>query len=180
MLGYDFDVSDSKRLRNSQHAVYHTIAPDDQELLRGENEIFSIFTGICLLSAAKHLRRGMDPAEAEAQDERVHSAEQDLLTYLRFRENRVERLLSAFLHNLRRALTHYNGKTPGSIAQTRAISLLAIYKSQKPRQLSGLPRSSLFSSAGSNTSTGSHPQPLMSYVLCLIGCSSQHRNITQQ
>ena len=102
MLGYDVDQSDARQILNEQNAVYGIIAPDDQELLRGENEILSIFADICSL-----FRRELDPAEASAQGEQVHSAEQDLLTYLRSRDTRAERLPVTFLSNLQRTLAHY-------------------------------------------------------------------------
>ncbi len=77
MLGYDIDPAESKRLLSEQRAICQVIAPDDQGLQSGENEILSIFADTCSL-----FRRELDPAEAEVQGEQVHSAEQDLITYL--------------------------------------------------------------------------------------------------
>jgi acetyl/propionyl-CoA carboxylase alpha subunit/acetyl-CoA carboxylase carboxyltransferase component len=125
MLGYDIDQSDSRQILNEQNAVYRIIAPDDRELLRGENEVLSIFADICSL-----FRRELDPAEANAQGEQVHSAEQDLLTYLRSRDTRVERLPDTFLSNLQRTLAHYG---VGSLDPSPELdeSLLLIYTSHQ-------------------------------------------------
>ena len=125
MLGYDIDQSASRQILNEQNAVYGIIAADDQELLRGENEILSIFADICSL-----FRRELDPAEASALGEQVHSAEQDLLTYLRSRDTRLERRPNTFLSNLQRTLTHYD---VGSLDPSPELdeSLLLIYKSHQ-------------------------------------------------
>jgi acetyl-CoA carboxylase carboxyltransferase component/biotin carboxyl carrier protein len=125
VLGYDIDQSDSRQLLKEQLAVYNLIAPDDQELLRDENEILSIFTDICSL-----FRRELDPVEAEMQGGQVHSTEQDLLTYLRSRDTRVEQLPHLFLAHLQRALVHYG---IGSLDPSPALdeSLLLIYKSHQ-------------------------------------------------
>ena len=125
MLGYDVDPADSKRLLSEQKAVYRLLAPDDQELQRGEDEILSIFADICSL-----FRRELDPVEAGLHDEQVHSAEQDLHTYLRFRAARLEQLPPVFLQNLRRALAHY-GVASLEPSSRLDESLLAIYKSHQ-------------------------------------------------
>ncbi len=124
-LGYDIDQSTPRQVLDEQNAVYRIIAADDQELLRGENEILSIFADICSL-----FRRQPDPDEANAQGEQVHSAEQDLLTYLRSGGTRLEQLPNAFLSNLQRALAHYG---VGSLDPSPELdeSLLLIYKSHQ-------------------------------------------------
>src|SRR6266567_5591173 len=123
ILGYDRDKSDASRLLDEQNAIYNLIAPGDQELLRSENEILSIFADICLL-----FRRELDLAEAEG--EQVHSAEQDLLSYLRSRDTRAEQLPHTFLTHLQRTLAHYGVK---SLDPTPELdeSLLLIYKSHQ-------------------------------------------------
>jgi acetyl/propionyl-CoA carboxylase alpha subunit/acetyl-CoA carboxylase carboxyltransferase component len=125
MLGYDSDPGDSRRLLGEQRAVYRLIAPDNQALLQAEDELVSIFADICLL-----FRRELDPAEANAQGEQVHSAEHDLLAYLRSRDTRVERLPSIFLDNLQRALAHYGVRSPEP-SPALDESLLLMYKSQQ-------------------------------------------------
>ncbi len=125
MLGYDIDQADSKQLLSEQRAVYHLIIQDNQELLQAENEILSIFADICSL-----FRRELDPAETNVQGEQVHSAEHDLLAYLRSRDTRVERLPRAFVTNLQRALAHYNVKSLEPSPELDA-SLLLMYKSHE-------------------------------------------------
>jgi acetyl/propionyl-CoA carboxylase alpha subunit/acetyl-CoA carboxylase carboxyltransferase component len=125
ILGYDIDPSDSKQLLSEQSAIYNLMAPDDHELLQDENEILSIFADICLL-----FRRELDPAESQAQEEQVHSAEHDLFAYLRSRDTRVERLPNTFLDNLQRALAHYDVKSLEPSPELDA-SLLLMYKSHE-------------------------------------------------
>ena len=125
ILGYDIDPTDSKQLLSDQSTVYHLIKPDNQELLQDENEILSIFADICSL-----FRRELDPAEANAQGEQVHSVEQDLLTYLRSRDTLVERLPNTFLASLQRALAHYGVKSLEPSPELDA-SLLLMYKSHE-------------------------------------------------
>jgi len=125
MLGYDSDPSDARRLLGEQRAVYQLIEASDQALLHAENELLSIFADICLL-----FRRELDPAEANARGEQVHSAEHDLLAYLRSRDTRVERLPMEFVANLQRALAHYGLR---SLEPSPALneSLLLMYKSHQ-------------------------------------------------
>jgi len=124
ILGYDIDPTDSKQLLSEQSTVYHLIAPDNQELLQGENEILSTFADICSL-----FRRELDPVEATEQGEQVHSVEQDLLTYLRSRDT-PERLPNTFLASLKRALAHYGIKSLEPSPELDA-SLLLMYKSHE-------------------------------------------------
>ncbi|HET8853093.1 MAG TPA: biotin carboxylase N-terminal domain-containing protein, partial [Ktedonobacteraceae bacterium] len=125
MLGYDSDPSHSKGLLSEQSAVYQLIEASDQTLLHVENELLSIFADICLL-----FRRELDPAEANALGEQVHSAEHDLLAYLRSRDTRVEQLPMEFVANLQRALAHYGIR---SLEASPALdeSLLLMYKSHQ-------------------------------------------------
>jgi acetyl/propionyl-CoA carboxylase alpha subunit/acetyl-CoA carboxylase carboxyltransferase component len=125
VLGYDYDAADAKQLLSEQSAVYRVIAPGEADLLRGEDEILSIFADISLL-----FRRESDPIEAAEQGEQVHSAEQDLLTYLRQRDIRMERLPAAFLDKLRRALAHYDVESLDPSPELDE-SLLAIYTSHQ-------------------------------------------------
>jgi Carboxyl transferase domain/Acetyl-CoA carboxylase, central region len=75
-------------------------------------------------------RRELDPAEANAWGEQVHSAEHDLLAYLRSRDTRAERLPMEFVANLQRALAHYGLR---SLEPSPALdeSLLLMYKSHQ-------------------------------------------------
>ena len=125
MLGYDIDPVEAKRLLNELHAVYKALPINDPQLHYGENEILAIFADISSL-----FRRELDLADAGAQDKQVHSVEQDLLTYLRFRDTRLEHLSVSFLDNLRRALTHYGIKSLEAVPKLDA-SLLAIYKAHQ-------------------------------------------------
>ena len=125
MLGYDSEASDSRRLLKEQSAVYQLIAAEDQVLLQLENELLSIFADICLL-----FRRELDPAETNEWGEQVHSAERDLLAYLRSRDTRVERLPKVFVANLQQALAHYGMR---SLEPSPALdeNLLLMYKSHQ-------------------------------------------------
>ncbi len=123
MLGYDSDPGDSRRLLGEQGVVYQLIETADQALLHVENELLSIFADICLL-----FRRELNPAEVNALGEQVHSAEHDLLAYLRSRDTRVERLPVEFVANLQRAFAHYGLR---SLEPSPALdeNLLLMYKS---------------------------------------------------
>ncbi len=123
MLGYDIDPATAKALLGELKTVYQLISSDDAELQHGENEVLSIFADICLL-----FRRELDTVEAGLYGEQVHSAEQDLHTYLRFRQARMDRFPPALLHNLQRALAHY-GVEHLEPSTRLDESLLAIYKS---------------------------------------------------
>ncbi len=125
MLGYDSNPGDSRRLLGEQSAVYQLIEASDQALLQVENELLSIFADICLL-----FRREPGPAEANAQGEQVHSAEHDLLAYLRSRDTRFELQPRVFVAHLQRALAHYGIR---SLEPSPALdeSLLLIYKSHQ-------------------------------------------------
>ncbi len=125
MLGYDSDPGESRRLLGELSTVYQLIEASDQALLQVENELLSIFADSCLLFC-----RELDPAEANAQGEQVHSAEHDLLAYLRFRDTRVERLPNVFVAHLQRALAHYGVR---SLEPSPALdeSLLLMYKSHQ-------------------------------------------------
>ena len=125
MLGYDSDPSDSRRLLGEQSAVYQLIEASDQVLLQVENELLSIFADICSL-----FRREPGQAEADAQGEQVHSAEHDLLAYLRSRDTHTERLPRVFVAHLQRALAHYGIR---SLESSPALdeSLLLIYTSHQ-------------------------------------------------
>ncbi len=125
MLGYDLDPGASRQLLKEQSEVYRLIALDDQELQRAEDELLSLFADICLL-----FRRELDPAEAHEQGEQVHSAEHDLLAYLRSRDTRIERLPKVFVDNLQRALAHY-GIRSLEPSPTLDESLLLMYTSHQ-------------------------------------------------
>ncbi|HEX6557477.1 MAG TPA: carboxyl transferase domain-containing protein [Ktedonobacteraceae bacterium] len=125
MLGYDIDQGDARQILNELNTVYSVMAPDNQELLHCENELLSIFADICSL-----FRRELNPDEADAQGEQIHSSEQDLLTYLHSRDTRLERLPNSFLSNLQRTLAHYG---VGSLDPSPELdeSLLLMYKSHQ-------------------------------------------------
>jgi acetyl/propionyl-CoA carboxylase alpha subunit/acetyl-CoA carboxylase carboxyltransferase component len=125
MLGYDSDPGDSRRLLGEQSAVYQLVETSDRALLHAENGLLSIFADFCLL-----FRRELDPVEANAREEQVHSAEHDLLAYLRSRDTRAERLPLEFVANLQRALAHYGVR---SLEPSPALdeSLLLLYKSHQ-------------------------------------------------
>ncbi|HYB00800.1 MAG TPA: carboxyl transferase domain-containing protein [Ktedonobacteraceae bacterium] len=125
MLGYDSDPGDSRQCMSEQRMIYQLIEPSNKEVLHAENELLSIFADICLL-----FRRELDPAEVDEMGEQVHSAEHDLLAYLRSRDIHVERLPVEFIENLQQALAHYGLK---SLKPSPALdeSLFLIYKSHQ-------------------------------------------------
>ena len=125
MLGYDSDPDKSRQLLDEQRAVYQLIQASDQVLLQIESELLLIFADICLL-----FRRELEPIEANQQGEQVHSAEHDLLAYLRSRDTHLERLPQVFIPNLQHALAHY-GVRSLEPSPARDESLLLIYKSHQ-------------------------------------------------
>ncbi len=125
MLGYDIDQFETGRLSEELREIYKALPPGDRELQRGEDEILSIFADISSL-----FRRTLDPVEVEAEDIQVHSAEQDLLTYLRSHDSQQERLSPQFLDKLRCALTHYGVEGLDSSPELDA-ALLMIYKAHQ-------------------------------------------------
>jgi acetyl/propionyl-CoA carboxylase alpha subunit/acetyl-CoA carboxylase carboxyltransferase component len=122
-LGFDIGPADAARLLEDYAAAVKELDPADQALLAAEDEVLATFADVCSL-----FRPEPDPAEAEG--EQVHSAEQDLHAYLRFPDQAAERLRSAFLDQLRRALRHY-GVASLDRGPVLAESLLWIYKAHR-------------------------------------------------
>lgn len=120
MLGFDVSPHDSKRLLAEYARYCQTLPPDDQELLRWEDEILTIFVDVASLFARQPGEGGTPPTGL--------SPEQYLLTYLGTIESRGADLPAGFLDLLGRALSHHDVRSLEPTPQLRE-SLLRIFKS---------------------------------------------------
>ena len=100
MLGFDVDPRLSKELATEYGSVSRMVAPDARWLVRGEDEIITVFADACSLART---RPDADALPGEA----AHSAHEDLLLYLRSIEGRGDGLPASFRQGLRSALAHY-------------------------------------------------------------------------
>ncbi|HZD69324.1 MAG TPA: carboxyl transferase domain-containing protein [Actinomycetes bacterium] len=123
MLGYDLIPADAKGLLHAYQAASRELAADDEALLRGEEAVLTVFADVCSLFQPQPEPEGLD-------DEQVHSAQQDLHTFLRFLDTGPERLPSSFLDQLRRALRHYGVESLDRTPELEA-SLLWLYKAHR-------------------------------------------------
>ncbi len=98
-LGFDFSAAEVKRLSSERSKLMQEIAPDDPDILRGEEEILSVFADQSAL-----LRRSRTHQE-EASD--VRTPEEYLLLYTRTLDTAAAGLSPAYVHDLQRALRHY-------------------------------------------------------------------------
>ena len=100
MLGFDVDPRHSSELVARYGKVSRQLAPDDEVLLEGEEEVLTVFADACSLARTR-------PDPDALPGEEAHSSHEDLLVYLRSIEGRGEGLPTSFLEHLRRALGHY-------------------------------------------------------------------------
>ncbi|MFB3852796.1 MAG: carboxyl transferase domain-containing protein [Vicinamibacterales bacterium] len=120
MLGFDVSPHESRRLIVEYTRCCQALPPNDEDLVRGEEEVLTIFADIASLF-------GRQPGEGGSLTSGL-SAEQYLLIYLRTLDSRGADLPEGFLRLLRRALAHYDVR---SLEPTPALreSLLWIFKS---------------------------------------------------
>jgi acetyl/propionyl-CoA carboxylase alpha subunit/acetyl-CoA carboxylase carboxyltransferase component len=119
MLGFDLDVKDVARLLQDYERLARSVAPDDDELLRAEDELIEIFVDLRAVVG----RQGADSGEAGAS----LGSEQHLFRYLRTMDAEGADLPPAFLDQLQTALLHYGVPT---LEPTPALreNLLALFK----------------------------------------------------
>ncbi|RPJ84445.1 MAG: hypothetical protein EHM13_04250, partial [Acidobacteria bacterium] len=120
MLGFDVSSHDSRRLIVEYTRYCQSLPPNDEDLVRWEDEVLTIFADVASLF-------GRQPGEGGSLTTGL-SPEQYLLTYLRTVDSRGADLPGDFVALLRRALAHYEVR---SLEPTPALreSLLWIFKS---------------------------------------------------
>jgi acetyl/propionyl-CoA carboxylase alpha subunit/acetyl-CoA carboxylase carboxyltransferase component len=123
MLGYDFGPADADELLDAYRTASGELAADDEALLGGEETVLTAFADVCSLFRPQ-------PDAGGPGDEQVHSAQQDLHTFLRFPDAGAERLPASFLGQLRRALRHYGVESLEPSPELEA-SLLWLYKAHR-------------------------------------------------
>ena len=103
---------------------WDSLAADDPERLRGEEEILQLFADVCAVS-----RRHPEPAE-EVPGERVRAPEEHLLTCLRTYETGAEGVPPVFFDHLLGVLRHHGieGLAPSTDVED---ALLRLYRSQQ-------------------------------------------------
>ncbi len=123
VLGSDLHPEDAKRFIAEYSRLSRLVAPDDEGVRLGEEEILNVFADISSL-----FRRKATPEYPE-DVERMSSGEY-FVTYLRTISSRGAGLPASFLEKLRRALGHYGSD---SLEPTPALRgrLLWIYKSRQ-------------------------------------------------
>ena len=123
VLGSDLHAEDASRVIAEYSRLSRLIAPDDEGVRRGEEEILNVFADISSL-----FRRKATPEYPE-DIERMSSGEY-FVTYLRTLSSRGAGLPASFLEKLRRTLSHYGSD---SLEPTPALRgrLLWIYKSRQ-------------------------------------------------
>jgi acetyl/propionyl-CoA carboxylase alpha subunit/acetyl-CoA carboxylase carboxyltransferase component len=98
VLGFDVGPDEARALLETKGAICRDLAPDDPELLRGEDEILAVFADVWALFAG----RTSGDIETEAR-----SAEEYLLLYLRSLDPAAAGLSPTFTDQLQRTLRHY-------------------------------------------------------------------------
>jgi acetyl/propionyl-CoA carboxylase alpha subunit/acetyl-CoA carboxylase carboxyltransferase component len=120
MLGFDVDPKRASQLLGKESQTY---LADSEDTRRDEDEILNVFVDICSLfqrePEVNHRASGEEP-----------SAEAYLFSYLRMLETRGERLPSAFVSALRRAVAHYGVQSLDRSPELEE-SLFWIYKSHE-------------------------------------------------
>ena len=123
VLGSDFHPDDARRFITEYSGLSRLIAPEDEGVRRGEEEILNVFADISSL-----FRRKAAPEYPE-DVERMSSGEY-FVTYLRTIASRGASLPASFLEKLRRTLSHYGSESLEPTPALRA-RLLWIYKSRQ-------------------------------------------------
>jgi acetyl/propionyl-CoA carboxylase alpha subunit/acetyl-CoA carboxylase carboxyltransferase component len=119
MLGFDLDAGDVERLMQEYDRLVQSVAPDDPDVIRAEDELLRIFVDVRAVF-------GRQLAEDEEAGQALGS-EQYLYMYLRTLDSQAADLPPAFGEQLRTALLHYGVSTLEPTAQLRE-SLLALFK----------------------------------------------------
>ena len=123
VLGSDIDSAESKRLIEEYRRAYERLAPEDQSLMRREDELLSVFADVSSL----FLRQA---GQDDADDPTALSAGQYFLTYLRTLDGKGAGLPTAFVAELQRALRHY-GSDSLEVSNALKSRLLWMYKAHQ-------------------------------------------------
>ena len=127
LLGFDVDAAAAKRLLLERTSLCAQLPTDDEDLTRGEDELLTIFAGLCGLSRRQ-------PATDDPEGAEALRTEEYLFTYLRAPDTRGEGLPPAFMDKLRQALSPY-GVCSLDPSPARDEGLLRIFKSQQRMDL---------------------------------------------
>jgi acetyl-CoA carboxylase carboxyltransferase component/biotin carboxyl carrier protein len=119
VLGFDLDAPEVGRVLQEYHRLIQAIPPDDEGLLRAEDDLLTVFVDVNAVFG----RQSADDDESSP----ALSSEQYLYRYFRTLDSQGSDLPAAFLEQLRSALLHYNVAT---LEPTQALreALLALFK----------------------------------------------------
>jgi acetyl/propionyl-CoA carboxylase alpha subunit/acetyl-CoA carboxylase carboxyltransferase component len=119
LLGYDIEDGEARELSRQRGKCLTDVKPDDEDVLRSEQELLEIFADAAALS--RHV-----PEDGE--DEHPRSSHEHLLTYLSFLDTERSGITGNFVRQLRTALARYG---INSLARTPELeqALLRIFRS---------------------------------------------------
>ena len=129
LLGFDFSVSDARRLVDDFERTSRAAPPGDAGLLGAELDLLSVFADLCLLSRNRR-------TDSNDEGEEAHNPREYFHAYLHTLDAERAGLPPTFTAKLRRALAHY---AVGDLERTPELedSLYRIYLAQQraPSQL---------------------------------------------
>jgi acetyl/propionyl-CoA carboxylase alpha subunit/acetyl-CoA carboxylase carboxyltransferase component len=119
LLGYDIEDGEARELSSQRGKWLTDVKPDDEDVLRSEQELLEIFADAAGLS--RHVPE-------DGQDEHPRSSHEHLLTYLSFLDAERSGITDNFARQLRTALARYG---VNSLARTPELeqALLRIFRS---------------------------------------------------
>jgi acetyl/propionyl-CoA carboxylase alpha subunit/acetyl-CoA carboxylase carboxyltransferase component len=123
MRGSDIESVDSRRLVEDYRRASERMPPDDQALMRREDDLLGVFADVSSL-----FLRQVGPDEGD--DPTALSAGQYFLTYLRTLESKGAGLPPTFVAELQRALRHY-GSDSLEVTNELKSRLLWMFKSHQ-------------------------------------------------
>jgi acetyl/propionyl-CoA carboxylase alpha subunit/acetyl-CoA carboxylase carboxyltransferase component len=120
LLGYDIEDGDARELSRERGKRRAAAAPDDDGVLRSDQELLEIFADAAALSRRVH--------EDGEEEEHPRSSQEHLLTYLSFLDPARSGIPGHFVRQLRTALARYGVQ---SLTRTPELeqALLRIYRS---------------------------------------------------
>jgi len=120
LLGYDIEDGDARELSRERGKWLAAVPPDDESVLRSDQELLEIFADAAALSRTVH--------EDDEQEEHPRSSHEHLLTYLSFLDPERSGIPGNFVRQLRTALARYGIQ---SLTRTPELeqALLRIYRS---------------------------------------------------
>jgi acetyl/propionyl-CoA carboxylase alpha subunit/acetyl-CoA carboxylase carboxyltransferase component len=126
LLGYDIEDGDARELSRERGKCLAGVAPDDDDVLRSDQELLEIFADAAALS--RRVSEHGDGSGGDEEEEHPRSSQEHLLTYLSFLDPERSGIPGHFARQLRTALARYGLQ---SLTRTPELeeALLRIYRS---------------------------------------------------